>query len=56
MGTPAMEARNLIESLVGIPHIDVKTEITLGDVVERLSSLEKVCQISLLMLAKSMNQ
>ena len=41
LGTPALEAWNLIESLVGIPPINVKTEITLGDVVERLSSLEK---------------
>ena len=41
MGTPALEAWNLIESLVGIPPINVKTEITLGDVVERLSSIEK---------------
>ena len=41
LGTPALEAWNLIESLEGIPPINVKTEITLGDVVERLSSLEK---------------
>ena len=41
MGTPALEAWNLTESLVGIPPINVKTEITLGDVVERLSSIEK---------------
>ena len=41
LGTPALEAWNLIESLVGIPPTNVKTEITLGDVVERLSSLEK---------------
>ena len=41
LGTPALEACQLIESLVGIPTTNVKTEITLGDVVERLSSLEK---------------
>src|SRR3954447_23849644 len=34
LGTPALEAYNLIESLVGIPPTDVvKTEITLEDVV-----------------------
>ena len=41
LGAPALEAWNLIESLVGIPPINVKTEITLGDVVEKLSSIEK---------------
>ena len=41
LGTPALEAWTLIESLGGIPPINVKTEITLGDVVERLSSIEK---------------
>jgi hypothetical protein len=41
LSTPALEAWNLIESLVGIPPINIKTEITLGDVVERLSSREK---------------
>src|SRR3954464_13731362 len=42
LGTPALEACNLIESLVGIPPTNVvKIETTLGDVVERLSSLEK---------------
>ena len=41
LGTPALGAWTLIESLVGIPPIDVKTEITLGDVVEKLSSIEK---------------
>ena len=49
LGTAALEAWNLIESLEGIPPINVKTEITLGDVVERLSSPEKS-------LAKLMNQ
>ena len=42
LGTPALEACNLIESLVGIPPTNVtKTEITLGEVEKRLSSLEK---------------
>ena len=42
VGTPALEAYNLIESLVGIPPTDVvKTEITLEDVVKRLISLEE---------------
>ena len=35
LGTPAQEACNLIESLVGIPPIkDTKTEITLEDVIK----------------------
>src|SRR4051812_11234218 len=39
LGTPALEACNLIENLVGIPPTNVvKTEITFGDVVERLRS------------------
>ena len=42
LGTPALEACNLIESLVGIPPIKVvKTEITLEDVIKKLNSLEK---------------
>jgi DNA-directed RNA polymerase subunit H (RpoH/RPB5) len=42
LGTPAGEACTIIESLVGIPPIHVaKTETTLEEVVERLSSLEK---------------
>ena len=42
LGTPALEAYNLIESLVGIPPTDiVKTDITLEDVVKRLISLEE---------------
>jgi hypothetical protein len=42
LGTPALEACTLIESLVGVPPIHVvKTEITLEEVVEKLSSLEK---------------
>jgi hypothetical protein len=40
--TPALEACTLIESLVGVPPINVvKTEITLGEVIEKLSSLEE---------------
>jgi DNA-directed RNA polymerase subunit H (RpoH/RPB5) len=40
--TPALEACTLIESLVGVPPIHiVKTEITLEEVLEKLSSLEK---------------
>jgi hypothetical protein len=35
LGTPALEACTLIESLVGVPPINVvKTEITLGEVIE----------------------
>jgi hypothetical protein len=42
LGTPALEACTLIESLVGVPLINVvKTEITLEEVIEKLSSLEK---------------
>jgi hypothetical protein len=42
LGTPALEACTLIESLVGVPPINVvKTKITLGEVIEKLSSLEK---------------
>jgi hypothetical protein len=42
LGAPALEACNLIESLVGVPAINVvKTEITLEEVIKRLSSLEK---------------
>jgi hypothetical protein len=42
MGSPALEACNLIENLVGIPPTNVvKTENTLEDVIERLRSLEK---------------
>jgi hypothetical protein len=42
LGTPALEACTLIESLVRVPPINVvKTEITLGEVIEKLSSLEK---------------
>jgi hypothetical protein len=37
-----LEACNLIESLVGVPPINVvKTEITLEEVIKKLSSLEK---------------
>jgi hypothetical protein len=42
LGTPALEACTLIESLVGVPPINVvKTEITLKEVIEKLSSIEK---------------
>jgi hypothetical protein len=42
LGTPALEACTLIESLVGVPPINVvKTGITLEEVIEKLSSLEK---------------
>jgi hypothetical protein len=42
LGTPALEACTLIESLVGVPPIHVvKTEVTLEEVVEKRSSLEK---------------
>jgi hypothetical protein len=36
LGTPASEACNLIESLVGVPPINVvKTEITLEEVIKK---------------------
>jgi hypothetical protein len=36
LGTPALEACNLIESLLGVPPIDVvKTKITLEEVVKK---------------------
>jgi hypothetical protein len=42
LGAPALEACNLIESLVGVPPINVvKTEITLEEVIQKLSSLKK---------------
>jgi hypothetical protein len=42
LGTPALEACTLIESLAGVPPIHiVKIEITLEEVIEKLSSLEK---------------
>jgi hypothetical protein len=42
LGTPALEACTLIESLVGVPPIHVvKTEVTLDEVLEKLSSLEE---------------
>jgi hypothetical protein len=42
LGTPALEVCTLIESLVGVPPIHVvKTKVTLEEVVEKLSSLEK---------------
>jgi hypothetical protein len=57
LGTPSLEACTLIESLVGVPPIHVvKTKVTLDEVLEKLSSLEKVCQISLITLARLMNR
>jgi hypothetical protein len=42
LGTPALETCTLIESLVGVPPIHVvKTEVTLEEVVKKLSTLEK---------------
>jgi DNA-directed RNA polymerase subunit H (RpoH/RPB5) len=42
LGTPTLEACNLIKSLVGVPPIHiVKTEVTLEEVLEKLSSLKK---------------
>ena len=42
LGTPALEARNIIESLVGTPPInDLKIETTLEDVIKKLESMEK---------------
>jgi hypothetical protein len=42
LGALALEACNLIESLVGVPPINVvKTEITLEEVMKKLSSLEE---------------
>jgi hypothetical protein len=38
LGTPALEACTLIESLVGVPHIHVvKTEVTLDEVLKNLA-------------------
>ena len=42
LGNPALEACNLIESLVGIPPTkSIKTEIALEHVIKKLNSLEK---------------
>jgi hypothetical protein len=42
LGTPTLKACTLIKSLVGVPPIHVaKTEVTLEEVLEKLSSLEK---------------
>jgi hypothetical protein len=42
LGTPVLEACTLIESLVGVPPINVvKTKITLEEVIKKQSSLEK---------------
>jgi hypothetical protein len=57
LGTPALEAFTLFESSVGVPPIHVvKTEVTLEEVLEKLSSLEKNCRISLITLARLMNR
>jgi hypothetical protein len=57
LGTPALEACTLIESLVGVPPIHVvKTEVTLDEVLIKLSFLEKSLPISLIMLARLMNR
>jgi hypothetical protein len=51
-----LEACTLIESLVGVPPIHVfKTEVTLEEVVEKLSSLEK-CLPNLLDNASQVNE
>jgi hypothetical protein len=42
LGAPALEACNLLESLVGVPPTNVvKTEVNLEDVIKRLNSPEK---------------
>ena len=42
MEAHTLEALNVMENLVGTPHIDeVKTEVTLGNVMERLDQIEK---------------
>jgi hypothetical protein len=42
LGTPALEACNLVECLVGVPPINiVKTEITLEEVIKNELSREK---------------
>jgi hypothetical protein len=57
LGTPALEACTLIESLVGVPPVHVvKTEVTLNEVLEKLSSLEFFCQVSLITLAELINR
>jgi hypothetical protein len=56
LGTPTLEACTFIKSLVGVQPINVvKAEITLEEVLEKLSSLEFFCQISLITLARLMN-
>ena len=55
LGTPALEACNIIGSLVGIPPInDLKIETTLEDVINKLESMEKNFRICLVVLAKLM--
>ena len=42
LGTPALEASYIIESLVGTPPVsNIKNEITLEDVIKKLESIEK---------------
>ena len=42
LGTPALEAINIIESLVGTPPVnDIKNGITLEDVIKKLEAMEK---------------
>ena len=42
LGMPSQEACNLIESLVGTPPFkDIKTKITLADVIRKLDSMER---------------
>jgi hypothetical protein len=57
LGTPAVEACTLIESLVGVPPVHVvKTKITLEEVLEKLSSLEKSLPNILESATELMNQ
>ena len=43
LGTPALEASCIIESLVGIPPVnEVKIEISLEDVMKKLETIEKI--------------
>ena len=57
LGTPALEACNIIESLVGTPPTkDIKVEITLEDVINKLDSMEKFFPNFLIVLVRLMNQ
>jgi hypothetical protein len=45
LGTHALEACTLIESLVGVPPIHVvKTKITLEEVIEKVGTLKKIAK------------